>query len=55
MILRSEEQKNNDGQAFYHRITWTKNEDGTVRQLWETVTNDKDVVVAFDGLYKKAK
>ena len=53
MILRTDEEKNKDGQPFYHRVTWTHNEDGSVRQYWETITNGSDVAVAFDGLYKK--
>ncbi len=53
MILRSDELKNQKGEPFYHRVTWTKNKDGTVRQLWETITNGKNTAVAFDGLYKK--
>ena len=53
MIMRTNDQTNNDGQTFYHRVTWTHNKDGSVRQLWETITNGKDVTVAFDGLYKK--
>jgi hypothetical protein len=55
MILQTEEEKNKDGQSFYHRVTWTQNEDGSVRQYWETITNGKDITVAFDGLYKKKK
>jgi len=53
MILRSDDQTNPKGESFFHRITWTANEDGTVRQLWETITNKTKVIVAFDGLYKK--
>lgn len=53
MILKTDVVKNQNGEPFYHRVTWTKNEDGSVRQYWETITNDKDVVVAFDGLYRK--
>ena len=36
------------------KITWFKNTDGTVRQLWEQ-SKDKGTTwtVAFDGLYKK--
>lgn len=55
MILRTDEEKNKDGDPFFHRVTWTHNEDGTVRQLWETITNEKDITIAFDGLYKKQK
>ncbi len=53
MILKSDKEKNAQGQLFYHQITWTKNEDGTVQQKWETFTEGQDVVVAFDGLYSK--
>jgi len=53
MILQSDELKNDKGEPYFHRITWTLNEDGSVRQYWETITNGNDVVVAFDGLYKK--
>ena len=54
MILQSDEEKDKDGNVFYNRVTWTLNEDGSVRQYWETIFKDKPVVVAFDGLYKKA-
>lgn len=53
MILQSEEKMNRDGKPYINRITWTKNDDGTVRQLWEIITNGTDATVAFDGLYKK--
>ena len=53
MILETDEETNDDGQIFYHRVTWTHNEDGSVRQYWETITEGKDVAVAFDGLYKR--
>jgi len=55
MILKTDVAKNQKGEPFYHRVTWTKNDDGSVRQYWETITNDKDITVAFDGLYKKVK
>ena len=53
MILKSDEELNSQGQPFYHKVTWTLNDDGSVRQYWETITNGTDTVVAFDGLYKK--
>lgn len=53
MILISEPFKK-DGNTFRNRITWTKNEDGTVRQLWEVLQEGGENVVAFDGLYRKA-
>lgn len=55
MILKTDVAKNQNNEPFYHRVTWTKNDDGTVRQYWETITNDKDITVAFDGLYKKTQ
>lgn len=55
MILKSDVATNKAGQPYYHRVTWTANDDGTVRQLWETITNDNSVTVAFDGLYKRVK
>ncbi|MEM7482066.1 MAG: tetratricopeptide repeat protein [Acidobacteriota bacterium] len=37
-----------------NRISWTPNQDGTVRQHWETSTDDgKTWTTAFDGLYTK--
>jgi len=37
-----------------HRITWTPNDDGTVRQLWEASQDDGGSwSVLFDGLYAK--
>jgi len=53
MILRTDDTINAKGNVFYHQVTWTNNEDGTVRQLWETFTEEAEVAVAFDGLYKK--
>lgn len=43
-----------DGQKVENRITWYDNEDGTVRQHWETSTDGgKTWGTAFDGLYTK--
>ncbi len=53
MILRTDDAVNEAGESFYHRITWTLNLNGSVRQYWETITNNKGITVAFDGLYKK--
>jgi hypothetical protein len=40
--------------SVIQRITFFDNPDGTVRQLWESSTDDgKTWVVAFDGLYRK--
>ena len=55
MILEYEESINEKGQSFYNRISWTLNKDDSVRQLWETITNNKDITIAFDGLYKKTE
>lgn len=37
----------------HHRITWTPNDDGSVRQLWETSTDAGETWrIAFDGEYR---
>lgn len=55
MILKTDIEKNKEGKPYYHKVTWTLNEDGTVRQYWETIINDEEVTVVFDGLYKKTE
>ncbi len=40
--------------AVRHRITWTPQPDGKVRQLWESSPVDKEEwTVQFDGLYER--
>lgn len=41
------------GKETRHRITWTPNADGSVRQLWESTDAKGAWMVAFDGLYKR--
>ena len=42
------------GQETRHKLTFTENEDGTVRQLWEQSTGeDEQWQVAFDGRYAR--
>jgi len=53
MILMSDVSKDAKGNDIYNKVTWTKNDDGTVRQLWETSSNKKQWKIVFDGLYKK--
>ncbi|SNZ00190.1 hypothetical protein [Flagellimonas pacifica] len=53
MILASSTFAKDDGKNYRNRITWTKNNDGTVRQLWEVLEGDTVVNVVFDGLYKR--
>ncbi len=42
-----------DGQVTRHRITWTPNADGSVRQLWESTDAGGGWSIAFDGRYTK--
>lgn len=46
-----------DGTATRHRITWTPNPDGTVRQLWESAEGAEGGTwtTAFDGLYRRGE
>lgn len=41
------------GVVTRHRITWTPNEDGTVRQHWESTDPSGAWTTAFDGLYRR--
>lgn len=36
-----------------HRITWTPNANGTVRQHWESTDAEGKWTTAFDGLYRR--
>ena len=36
------------------RITWSQNSDGSIRQLWESSTDDGNTwAISFDGTYRK--
>lgn len=54
MILISDWVEGQGGGKYYNRITWKKNEDGSVLQLWE-IMSPLDVVlsVAFKGIYRR--
>ena len=54
MVLASAPRKTDSG-VDVQRITWSKNADATVRQVWESSTDGgKTWTVAFDGKYVKA-
>jgi len=42
-----------DGKVTRHRITWTTNADGSVRQHWEIRTGEEGWKTAFDGRYTR--
>jgi hypothetical protein len=42
-----------DGQISKHRISWTANDDGSVRQFWQTTNVKGEWETAFDGIYTK--
>ena len=41
------------GQTTKHRITWTPNADGSVRQHWESTDDQGRWTTVFDGLYTR--
>ena len=53
MILLTDEIPREDKPPYINRISWTKNDDDTVRQLWEILVDGKVENIVFDGLYKK--
>ena len=42
-----------DGQVTRHRITWTANADGSVRQFWESTDAKGSWTTSFDGMYTR--
>ena len=53
MVLASTPRKTDSG-VDVQRITWWKNADGTVRQVWESSTDGGTTwTVAFDGTYTR--
>lgn len=44
---------NPQGELSYSRLTFTANEDGTVRQFFENSSDGKNWAPGFDGIYKK--
>jgi hypothetical protein len=55
MVLRSNGKTDDKGVTSYNQITWTANNDGTVRQLWQVFSDDKKPQIAFDGLYRPSE
>ena len=53
MVLKSNLIESSNGN-YYNQITWTKNDDGTVTQLW-VILNEKDEIIRtdFEGIYHK--
>ena len=54
MVLKSDLITSEKGN-YYNRITWSKNDDNSVTQLWEYL-NEKNEVISevFRGIYKKS-
>ena len=56
MLLTGEgESQKNPEQRVYYKLTFFKNDDGTVRQLWEASYDQEKWNTIFDGLYVKKK
>lgn len=55
MILSSDVFMHTDGNEYINQITWTLNEDGSVRQLWELLQDGSTIRVLFDGLYTRTE
>ncbi|MBT8472271.1 MAG: tetratricopeptide repeat protein [Marinicaulis sp.] len=52
MVLESDGLSQNEGAPSISRVTWTPNEDGSVRQFWQSSTDGGETwTTAFDGLY----
>lgn len=53
MILRSDPAPQEDGTSLIQQISYTLNEDGSIRQLWEVLQDEMSGRVLFDGVYRK--
>ncbi|MEJ8567105.1 hypothetical protein [Elongatibacter sediminis] len=53
MVMSGERPSPDGSGRSTHRITWTPNPDGTVRQLWEASRDGQTWSVLFDGLYTR--
>ena len=54
MVLTDKDLSISEVSGTINRVTWTPNDDGSVRQFWESSTDDgENWSVAFDGLYTK--
>ena len=53
-MVMSGERPDAQGNVLSQRITWTPNEDGSVRQHWEVKPPGGEWSTAFDGLYRKS-
>jgi len=42
-----------DAQVTGHRISWTPNADGSVRQVWESTDAKGEWSIVFDGMYTR--
>ena len=55
MVLSGQRPARDGTGMTQHRISWTPNPDGSVRQLWEASKDEGGSwTVLFDGLYIKA-
>ncbi|WP_340063656.1 hypothetical protein [Ascidiimonas aurantiaca] len=56
MVLLSDPIPQKEGYDLINRVTWTPGTDGTVRQLWETSTDEGAVwKVVFEGIYRRTQ
>jgi hypothetical protein len=54
MVLEGRREPDANGVSVRERITWTTNADGSVRQLWQTSSDEgKTWGLAFDGTYRR--
>ncbi len=53
MVLEGRAPGSDGGLLVPHRITWTPNADGSVRQHWQTAGPDGTWSTVFDGTYRR--
>ncbi|SFR51277.1 hypothetical protein SAMN04490243_2464 [Robiginitalea myxolifaciens] len=54
MIMSSESYEDPNGDSRQHRITWTLQKDGSVRQTWDVLNEEGEVIqTLFNGIYSR--
>lgn len=54
MVLKSELVKDFNGNSVINQVTWTKQSNGDVKQVWQTSSdNEKTWTIKFYGIYKR--
>ncbi len=55
MVLKTHQSVDGNGMPVVNQITWSLNEDGTVNQRWQLLSNGRVEKTLFNGLYQRVE